>query len=155
MASVGGALYVWLGIVAAFAMPPGSVMSDYGLVFLIATLGALIGGSIGALISPSESGEKDTFKAVLGIASAVLTGVVWKAFEPELHFFFANDLPKNSLVQVRFFAFAVATFLGAFVMYAYRAYGSSPEAERLQKSIGEVRTALAVIEKYVPSKNDG
>lgn len=142
----GLALYLNLSVLSALAMPHQSDLSAYALSLLILTSGAVVGGAIGSLISPSESGEKETFKAVLGVASAVLAGIAWKSFEPELHSFFVHDLPQNDLVQVRFFSFAIAAFLGAFVIYAYRAYGRPPDIEKLRKSVEEIRTALVTIE---------
>jgi hypothetical protein len=139
--------YLLVLLLGWVASPSPSSSESIGLLFLITTQGALIGGAIGALISPSESGEKETFKAILGIASTVLAGVIWKTFETELHFFFANVLPMDWVIQVRFLSFSSAMFMGAFVVFAYRAYGQPPNEAAQNESIQSIRAALGEIEK--------
>ena len=147
---VGLVLLVLLSAVTYVALPSGQPIQAFWQSFLVICLGGCIGALLGALASPFQSSERDTFKLVAGIASAFLTGFLWKEFEDTIRSTI-QSANSSSIAAARMLAFSVAMFLSAFVNYAFRAYGSP--AKDVDKQLKEVRSALDELEKAVGRRN--
>lgn len=147
---VGLVLLALLTAIMYASLPASEPTEVFWQSFLIICLGACIGALLGALASPFQSSEKDTFKLVAGIASAFLTGFLWKAFEGDIRTIIQSG-NSSSVAGARLLAFAVAIFLSAFVNYAFRAYGSP--AKSVDKQLKEVRSALDELEKAISHRS--
>jgi hypothetical protein len=150
---IGIALLVALSVVTYLALPKCVGREVFWSSFLVICLGGCIGALLGALASPFQSTEKDTFTLVAGIASAFLTGFLWKSFEDEIRAI-VHSGDASDVASVRLLAFAVATFFSAFVNYAFRAYGEPQPQKTFDAQLKEVRSALDKLEAIVVQLRD-